>query len=89
MAPSYMPCHLGCSDMGVAAQSLTQSAARMSEVACAVTLDGQRLTMVGSEHVQEHSLPLVRGSLRITWELHRPSYGNTISIQTGEAGCTS
>ena len=54
-----------------------------------MSLDSQRLTMLGSETIQEHSLPLARGNLRITWELHRPGYGNTISIQTGELGRAS
>ena len=40
--------------------------------------------MIGSETVQEHNLPLAKGSLRLSWELHRPNYGNTIAIQTGE-----
>lgn len=56
--------------------------------ACAVSLDGQLLTMVGYETIQEHNLPLAKGSLRLTWELYRPNYGNTISIQTGETGCS-
>lgn len=86
LAQSYMPCLLVFSDTGVAAQRPLQPVASLEWGVCAVSLDGQRLTMVASETIQEHSLPLTRGTLRLTWELHRPNYGNTISLQTGEIG---
>lgn len=51
---------------------------------CAVSLDGERMTMIKGENMQEHDMELPQGKLRITWELYRPNFGNTISIQTGK-----
>lgn len=57
--------------------------------AYAVSLDGKQLVMDQGETMQEHELVLPLGKLRLTWELYRPSFGNTIAIQTGEDGHTS
>ena len=51
---------------------------------CAVSLDGKRLVMLEGETSQEHDLDSPLGRLRVTWELYRPNFGNTIAIQTGE-----
>ena len=40
------------------------------------------------ETKQDHELVLPLGKLRLTWELYRPNFGNTIAIQTGEIDCT-
>ena len=39
------------------------------------------------ETTQEHELVSKLGKLRLSWELYRPNFGNTIAIQTGETGC--
>ena len=51
--------------------------------ACAVSLDGKQLVMREGETSQEHDLVSKLGKLRLTWELYRPDFGNTIAIQTG------
>ena len=43
--------------------------------------------MRAGETSQEHELISPVGKLRVTWELYRPDYGNTITIQTGEIDC--
>lgn len=50
---------------------------------CAVSLDGARLAMAPGENMQEHDMMLPQGKLRVDWELYRPNFGNTITIQTG------
>ena len=52
-----------------------------------MSLDGKQLTMPEGETSQEHDLVSPLGKLRLTWELYRPDYGNTIAILTGETGC--
>ena len=53
-----------------------------------MSLDGKQLVMPEGETSQEHDLVSPVGRLRITWELYRPKFGNTIAIQTGEIGFT-
>ena len=48
-----------------------------------MSMDGKQLVMDRSETAQEHELVLPLGKLRLTWELYRPDFGNTIAIQTG------
>lgn len=75
MLTKHHPCH----KMGVAVNATL--------LCCAVSLDGKQLAMGGSETVQQHEMMLPQGKLRLTWELYRPNYGNTITIETGENGC--
>jgi len=72
--------HYTCQKRGVALNPIL--------LCCAVSLDGKQLVMGGSETEQEHEMMLPQGKLRLTWELYRPNYGNTITIETGENGCT-
>ncbi len=50
-----------------------------------MSLDGKQLVMREGETTQEHELVSKLGKLRLSWELYRPNFGNTIAIQTGEA----
>jgi hypothetical protein len=48
-----------------------------------VTLNNEQVVMRDGTTSLQLSAPMIQGRLRISWELFRPNFGNTITIQTG------
>ena len=48
-----------------------------------MTLNNEQIVMRDGTTSLQLSVPMIQGRLRISWELFRPNFGNTITIQTG------
>lgn len=48
-----------------------------------VILDGEKLHMGDLENSQAHELTTSAGTLRLMWQLFRPTLGNTVELTTG------